>query len=93
MITTYKKLFTNEVYRSGQGNKKLLLLCTALTSSDHTKILGLVFPCTDMVTRSIMNRKNIGRHALFSYIALYDVIEFSNCHTEEGREAEFFCAV
>ena len=41
----------------------------------------------------IFNSKNIGRRALFSYRAQYDVIEFSNCHTEERSEAEFFCAV
>ena len=35
----------------------------------------------------------IGRRALFSYRARYDVIEFSNCHIEERSEAEFFCAV
>ena len=28
------------------------------------------------------------RRALFSYRAWYDVIEFSNCHTEERSEAE-----
>ena len=28
------------------------------------------------------------RGALFSYRAQYNVIEFSNCHTEEGSEAE-----
>ena len=28
------------------------------------------------------------RRALFSYKARYDVIEFSNCHTEERNEAE-----
>ena len=36
---------------------------------------------------------NIGRRALFTYRAQYDVIEFSNCNTEERSEAEFFCAV
>ena len=32
---------------------------------------------------------NTGRRALFSYRARYDVIEFSNCCTEEQSEAEF----
>ena len=30
---------------------------------------------------------------LFNHRARYDVIEFSNCHTKEQSEAEFFCAV
>ena len=36
---------------------------------------------------------NIERRALFSYRARYDFIEFSNCHTEERSEAEFFRTV
>ena len=41
-----------------------------------------------------MSRLNIGRCALFSYKARYDIIEVSNCSIEEeGSEAEFFCAV
>ena len=36
---------------------------------------------------------SIGRRALFSYRARYDVTEFSNCRTEERSEAEVFCAV
>ena len=35
----------------------------------------------------------MGSRALFSYRARYDVIECSNCRTEERSEAEFFCAV
>ena len=35
----------------------------------------------------------MGRHALFSYRARHDVIEFSNYRTKEQSEAEFFCAV
>ena len=35
----------------------------------------------------------MGSRALFSYRARYDIIELSNCRTEEQSEAEFFCAV
>ena len=31
--------------------------------------------------------------ALFNYRAPYEVIEFSNCHTEEQSGAELFCVV
>ena len=41
----------------------------------------------------MINRENIGRHALFSYKAQYDAIDFLDCLTEERSEAEFFCAV
>ena len=44
-------------------------------------------------TSCLINSKNIGRHALFSYRARYDVTEFSNCDAEERSEAKFFCAV
>ena len=36
---------------------------------------------------------NMGMHALFSYRARYDVIDFSNCRTEVRSKAQFFCAV
>ena len=39
----------------------------------------------------LINSQNIGRRALFSYRAWYNVIEFSNFRTEERNEAEFFC--
>ena len=35
----------------------------------------------------------MGGRALSGYGAWYDVVEFSNCPTEEQSEAEFFCAV
>ena len=35
----------------------------------------------------------MGGRALFGCRAWYDVIEFSNCPTEERSQAEFFCAV
>ena len=40
--------------------------------------------------RHLKNSYNIGRHALFSYRAQYEIIECSNCHTEERSEAELF---
>ena len=42
---------------------------------------------------SSINSYIIGRRALFSCRARYDVIELSNCRTEERSEAEFFCVV
>ena len=35
----------------------------------------------------------MGERGLSGYGAWYDVVEFSNCPTEELSEAEFFCAV
>ena len=35
----------------------------------------------------------MGGHALSSYGAWHDVVEFSGCPTEERSEAQFFCAV
>ena len=35
----------------------------------------------------------MGRRALFSYRARCDIIEFSNCRTDERSETEFFCTV
>ena len=37
----------------------------------------------------LLNKQlNIGVRALFSYRAQYDIIEFSNCRTEERSEAD-----
>ena len=52
--------------------------------------VGVIAP---QFVHGLLNSPNMGRRGLFSNRARYDVIEFSNCCTEEPSEAEFFCAV
>ena len=63
--------------------------CLSVFGQNHPEAQGKVcqdsqYPIRFQVSSVvIINSKNIGKYALFSYRVQYDVIEFSNCHTEE----------